>query len=239
VFFEAGGAKADATARLIGRDVCRFDRVCDHLIVVDTSMPGFDGAPAVVGAYRLLRGDVAEANFGFYSESEFDLAALIARHPGKRLLELGRSCVAPGYRGKRALELLWRGLWIYALHHRVDAMFGCASFPGADAKAHAAALQFLQGEDDGDPDWQVEAIAGRAADLGQGPATPLPKRAAIRALPPMIKGYWRLGAKFGRQAVVDQHFGATDVFAVVPVAGIEARYLDYFSPERGPASLAA
>lgn len=239
VFFEAGGAKADATARLIGRDVCRFDRVCDHLIVVDTSVLRLDGAPTVVGAYRLLRDDVAAANFGFYSQSEFDVAALATRHRGKRLLELGRSCVAPGYRGKRALELLWRGVWIYALHHRIDAMFGCASFPGANPKAHAAALQFLQGEGDGDPDWRVDALAGRAADLGPLPATPLAARAAIRALPPMIKGYWRLGAKFSRQAVVDEHFGATDVFAVVPVAGIGARYLDHFSPERGAASLAA
>ena len=129
VFFEEGAAKADATARLIRRDVCRFDRVCDHLIVVDTSLLRLDRAPTVVGAYRLLRGDVAAANFGFYSEGEFDVAALVARHPGKRLLELGRACVAPGYRGKRALELLWRGVWIYARHHGIDAMFGCASFP--------------------------------------------------------------------------------------------------------------
>ncbi len=239
VFFEEGGAKADPTARLIGRDVCRFDRVCDHLIVVDTSVLRLDGAPSVVGAYRLLRDQVAAANFGFYSEGEFDVAALVARHPGKRLLELGRSCVASGYRGKRALELLWRGIWIYARHHRIDAMFGCASFPGADAKVHAAALKFLQGEDEGDAHWQVDALAGRAADLGPAPVTPLAARAAIRALPPMIKGYWRLGAKFSRQAVVDECFGATDVFAVVPVEGIESRYLDYFSPDRASAPLAA
>jgi L-ornithine Nalpha-acyltransferase len=238
VFFEGGAARADATARLTRRDICRFDRVCDHLIVVDTSAPRREGAPSVVGAYRLLRGEVAAANFGFYSEREFDVAALAARHPGKRLLELGRSCVAPGYRGKRALELLWRGVWIYALHHRIDAMFGCASFPGADAKAHAAALRFLRGESD-DAQWTVAAAAGRAADLGREPATPLAARAAIRALPPLIKGYWRLGAKFGPQAVIDEDFGATDVFAVVPVADIGARYLDHFSPGRAAASLAA
>jgi L-ornithine Nalpha-acyltransferase len=238
VFFEEGAARSDATARLTRRDICRFDRVCDHLLVVDTSAPRREDGPRVVGAYRLLRGEVAAANFGFYSEGEFDVAALVARHPGKRLLELGRSCVAPGYRGKRALELLWRGVWIYALHHRVDAMFGCASFPGADARAHAAALRFLRGESD-DAQWMVAAAAGRAADLGREPASPLAARAAIRALPPLIKGYWRLGAKFGPQAVIDEDFAATDVFAVVPVADIGARYLDHFSPGRAAASLAA
>src|SRR5665213_2395221 len=127
VFFEEGGAIPDQTARLIGRDICAFDRVCDHLIVLDHAATSPGGASKVVGAYRLLRQDVAEANFGFYSAGEFDIAPLIARHSGKRFLELGRSCVARGYRGKPTLELLWRGVWAYVQHHRIDAMFGCAS----------------------------------------------------------------------------------------------------------------
>ena len=131
VFFEEGGAKADATARLIRRDVCRFDRVCDHLIVVDKSVARIDGKPTVIGACRLLRDDVAAANFGFYSAGEFDVASLLERHRGERLLELGRACVAPAYRSnKRAIELLWRGIWAYARHHQAVAIFGCASFPG-------------------------------------------------------------------------------------------------------------
>jgi putative hemolysin len=230
VFFEEGGARPDATAKLIGRDVCRFDRVCDHLIVVDTSILRTDGTPTVAGAYRLLRGDVADANFGFYSAGEFDVASLVARHPGKRLLELGRSCVAPRYRGKRTLELLWRGIWAYARHHRADVMFGCASFPGADPERHAGALRFLRGENGADPLWDVEAVAGRAA-TGNALVAPLEARATMRALPPLIRSYWRLGAKFGPQAVVDETFGATDVFAVMPVAEIEPRYLQHFGAE--------
>ena len=238
VFFEEGGAKSDATARLIRRDVCPFDRVCDHLIVVDTANLRADGAPRVAGAYRLLRGEVAATHFGFYSAGEFDIASLVARHPGKRLLELGRSCVAPGYRGKRTLELLWRGIWAYARHHRTDVMFGCASFPGADPSEHAAALRFLRG--DGGPDalWDVPAAAGRAVDLDLAGLAPANPRAALRALPPLIKSYWRLGAKFGPQAVVDESFGATDVFAVMPVAEIGARYLQHFGTENA-ADLAA
>ncbi len=230
VFFEEGEAKPDPTAQLIRRDVCRFDRVCDHLIVVDTSILRTDGTPTVAGAYRLLRGEVAEANFGFYSASEFDVASLIARHPGKRLLELGRSCVAPGYRGKRTLELLWRGIWAYARHHRIDVMFGCASFPGADPQAHVTALRFLRGDAGPDPLWDVAPVAGRAFEA-QLSADAIDARAALRSLPPLIKGYWRLGAKFGPQAVADESFGATDVFAVMPVAEIEPRYLQHFGAE--------
>ncbi len=238
VFFEEGAARPDPTARLIRRDVCRFDRVCDHLIVVDNAVPRYDGAPTVVGAYRLLRGDAADANFGFYSAGEFDVASLVARHPGQRLLELGRSCVAPGYRGKRTLELLWRGIWAYARHHHIDVMFGCASFPGADPAAHACALRFLRGDRAADAVWDVGAISGRGVDAAPSDDAPLDPRAAIRALPPLIKGYWRLGAKFSPQAVVDENFGATDVFAVMPVAEIEPRYLAHFGGE-GAAALAA
>ena len=238
VFFEEGGALSDPTARLIRRDVCRFDAVCDHLIVVDNDVREIDGSPMVVGAYRLLRQPVAEANFGFYSAGEFDIGALVARHPGRRFLELGRSCVAEGYRGKRTLELLWRGIWAYALHHGVEVMFGCASFSGVDPAAHAPALGFLRGEGEQQPQWAVDALPGRAAVLPAeaGPADP---RAVARALPPLIKGYWRLGAKFGREAVVDHAFGTTDVFVVLPIEEIKDRYLAHFAPRDEAASLAA
>ena len=239
VFFEQGGATPDPTARLIRRDVCRFDRVCDHLIVVDTSVRQRDGGPIVVGAYRVLRQEVAQANFGFYSESEFAVGPLVTRHPGKRFLELGRSCVAEGYRGKRTIELLWRGIWAYALRHRVDVMFGCASFPGAEPVAHAAALSLLRGEPDAASPWEVEAVAGRAAPMREGGARVPDARALGRSLPPLIKGYMRLGARFSRDAVVDKAFGTTDVLVVLPVEEIRSRYLAYFAPADADSSIAA
>jgi putative hemolysin len=239
VFFEEGGAVADPPARFIRRDVCRFDRVCDHLIVVDNSVARFDGSPTVVGAYRLLRQEVAEANFGFYSEREFQVGSLIARHPGRRFLELGRSCVAPGYRGRRTIELLWRGIWDYASRHGVDAMFGCASFPGVDAGEHAMTMRFLRGEDEIEAIWQVDALVCRAVAERPSEKAPLAPREAVRAMPPLIKGYWRLGAKFSREAVVDSRFGTTDLFVVLPIEDIKSRYLAYFAPEPESAPLAA
>lgn len=228
VFFEGGGALPDSTAALIPRDICRFDAVCDHLIVVDNALPGIDGSPTVVGVYRLLRQEVAEARFGFYSAAEFCVGDLIARHPDQRFLELGRSCVAPGYRGKRTLELLWRGIWAYALHYRIDVMFGCASFPGTDARAHAGALQFLRSESPLGDGWFVSAAPGRAVREADGDVAS--GRGVARALPPLVRGYWRLGAAFSHEAVIDEAFRTTDVLVVLPVEGIRARYLAHFAP---------
>jgi putative hemolysin len=225
VFFEEGGARADPLTRLRRRDVCPFDRICDHLIVVDHDAP----APQVVGCYRLLRGEVAAAHGGFYSAQEFDLAPLLARHAGKRFLELGRSCVARDYRGKRVLELLWRGLWAYARHHRVDVMIGCASLPGAEPARHAEALAFLRAQAGAPQDWRAQALPHRRARIdGSAPVARDGARRAQVALPPLVKGYLRAGAWFSGEAVVDHAFGVTDVLVVLPVANIGARYLEHF-----------
>jgi putative hemolysin len=223
VFFEEGGAAPEAESRNARRDICRFDDVCDHILAVE--------AGEVVGAYRLLRGDVAARNFGFYSAAEFDVGALMARHPRLNFMELGRSCVAEGFRGKRTLETLWRGVWAYALNHGVDAMFGCASFPGADARPHAAALAALSSVGATEPEWRVAPSPGSRRAALPPPAT-LDLRAAIRDLPPLVKGYLRLGARFGTDAVIDETFGTTDVFVLLRVVDIQARYLQHFAPEQ-------
>jgi L-ornithine Nalpha-acyltransferase len=232
IFFEEGGALADATARLIRRDICPFDRVCDHLLVVDHA-PADGAKPRVVGVYRLLRQDVAEAHDGFYSASEFEIGPMMARHPDKRFLELGRSCVAADYRNKPTLELLWRGIWAYARHHGVDVMFGCASLEGPDPHAHALALSYLGAAAQSTGPWRVEAAPGRGVAMAAKGHETVDARRAVRALPPLVKGYWRLGASFGPEAVVDLKFGTTDVFVVLPVVDIEARYLAYFGDRDG------
>jgi putative hemolysin len=226
VFFEEGGAIADPTARRMRRDVCPFDRVCDHLIVFDSSVADRRGRPMVVGAYRLLRQEIAEANFGFYSANEFVIAPMLRRHPASRFLELGRSCVARDYRSRTTIELLWRGIWAYVRQHGIDVMFGCASFPGTDVEAHAMPLSFLTQEGPSPEGWRVEALPGRATARINIPVDD--ERRILRSLPALIKGYWRLGATFSPEAVVDHCFGATDIFVTMPVAEIEARYIRFF-----------
>jgi putative hemolysin len=239
IFFEEGGAIPNPAARLTRRDLCRFDSVCDHLVVVDRMAPARDGSPSVVGVYRLLRQDVAERNFGFYSSREFEVERLIARHPGMRFLEVGRACIAETHRGRRVLELLWRGLWAYARHHAIDAMIGCASLPGADPRAHAATIRWLAASG-GDPSWRVAPRSDRRFTRDDdGARRGLDARALARRLPPLVKGYWRLGATFSPVPAVDAAFGATDLFVAMPLSDIEARYLKHFGVEALRRPLAA
>lgn len=236
VFFKEGKAHASMQSALRRRDICPFDRYCDHLIVLDHSKATYFGkkGPRVVGAYRLLRQDVAEAHDGFYSATEFDIAPMFERHRGKRFLELGRSCVLPEYRSKRALELLWRGIWAYVRHHRIDVLIGCASFDGVNPRAHAQALSFLRQHAAASAEWRVAPLSSRGAGVAAIASDSGNARRTVNELPPLIKGYLRLGAMFAEDAVVDYQFGTTDVFVVLPVTRIEPRYIDYFATPSTP-----
>jgi putative hemolysin len=235
VFYEQGGAKADRTAALIRRDICPFDAACDHLLVIDHAAVNRFGKPKpkVVGTYRLLRQDRAEAHNGFYSAQEYDIAPLLARHASKRFLELGRSCVLAPYRSKRTLELLWRGIWAYTKHYRIDALFGCASLEGTNPLAHAASLSFLSHFANASEEWNVRALQARHVPMQILNRDSVDKRRALAALPPLIKGYLRCGAKIGDGAVVDRQFGTTDLFIIMPVAELDLRYIEHFG---GPAA---
>ncbi|CUX25663.1 MULTISPECIES: GNAT family N-acetyltransferase [Agrobacterium] len=230
VFVEEMKAHLPAEAMRRKRDFDAWDSVCDHLLVLDKSIEG-DSEDQIVGTYRLLRQEVALANNGFYSASEFDIAGLVARHPGKRFMELGRSCVLPEYRTKRTVELLWQGNWSYAVKHRMDAMIGCASFPGVQPEAHALALSFLHHNCLAKGEWEAVALPELYHEMDLVPVEALNARKALNAMPPLIKGYMRLGAMFGSGAVVDHAFNTTDVLVVLPVSSIAGRYISYYGGE--------
>jgi L-ornithine Nalpha-acyltransferase len=184
----------------------------------------------VVGTYRLLRGEVAERHAGFYSEGEYDLEPILAAQGHRRLLELGRSCVLKPYRSKRTVELLWQGIYAYVLHHRIDALIGCASLEGTDPDRLALPLSFLHHHARAPEAWRARALPERAVAMDRLPREAVDPKAALQALPPLIKGYLRLGATFGEGAVVDHQFGTTDVFVALPVEAIGARYRGHFAP---------
>ncbi len=227
VFVEEMGARLPADAMRRSRDIDAFDAVCDHLLVLDNAIEG-DPEDQIVGTYRLLRQETALANKGFYSASEFEIESLIARHPDKRFMELGRSCVLPEYRTKRTLELLWQGNWAYAVRHRMDAMIGCASFPGIQPEAHALALSFLHHSCGSKAEWRTEALPELYREMDMMPLEAINPRRALNAMPPLIKGYMRLGAMFGAGAVVDHAFNTTDVLVILPVSSIAGRYINYY-----------
>lgn len=214
------------------RDVDSWDAICDHLLVLDAAIEG-DPEDQIVGTYRLLRQDVAERAGGFYSASEFDVGALVSRHSNKRFMELGRSCVLPKYRTKRTVELLWQGNWAYALRYGVDAMFGCGSFPGTVPAEHALALSFLHHNIRARDEWAVSARAELHRTMDMMPVEAINPKKALAALPPLIKGYMRLGAMVGDGAVVDHAFRTTDVLIVLPISNISGRYLNYYGADAG------
>lgn len=230
VFYEEGGAIAGADMARKRRDLCGFDAICDHLIVVDTqaNAPHRGSKQLPVGTYRLLRREVAERHNGFYSQGEFDLAPMLDRHPRLRFLELGRSCVHSEYRSKRVIELLWRGLWLYAKRYRIDALIGCASLPGTNLDTLRLPLSLLLANCQADARWQVAAWPRGAADFTPLASADFDRRRVFASLPPLLKAYLRTGARCGNNAVIDHQFGTTDVFTVLPIAEAEGRYLTHY-----------
>jgi putative hemolysin len=235
VFYEEMSAVPTLRAELRRRDEDPYDAVCDHLLVVDEA--GYDDADAwgglkrqkVVGTYRVLRQEVAERTLGFYTQSEYDIAPLVeARSPHYRFMELGRSCVQGPYRNKRTVELLWHGLWTYVREHKIDVMIGCASLPGTDPDAHAMALSFLHHNALAPPEWRCRAHDDLYVPMDRLPRDEVDMKAALKSLPPLIKGYLRLGAYVGDGAVIDRQFGTTDVLIILPVEKIDPRYFEHF-----------
>ncbi|BCP55817.1 hypothetical protein K32_44340 [Kaistia sp. 32K] len=228
VFYEEMSAIPDMQAQLSRRDRDGFDKICDHLLVIDHDTRTSAGESAIVGTYRLLRQEVAERHTGFYSANEFDIGALVERHQRLNFLELGRSCVLKPYRTKRTVELLWHGIWSYVRSHKIDVMVGCASLEGTDPDALALPLSFLHHNARAPAEWSVSAIAGRGVPMDRLGEAEIDMKAALKTLPPLIKGYLRLGAYIGDGAVVDRQFGTTDVLIILPVQSISERYVNHY-----------
>jgi putative hemolysin len=230
VFYEEMSATPGALAMLSRRDEDVYDPIFDHLLVIDRGDPAKKGwrRPQVVGTYRVLRQDVAELHDGFYTQGEYDIAPLIQSKPDYSFIELGRSCVLKPYRNRRTLELLWQGVWSYVREHGADVMIGCASFPGTDPSAHALALSFLHHTALAPEEWRVRAHDHLRVDMNMMPKDAVNLRAAVKALPPLIKGYLRVGAYVGDGAVIDHQFGTTDVLIIMPIEAINTRYFAHF-----------
>lgn len=232
VFYEELSAIVDESTGGGRSDVDRFDEFCDHLIVV-RSAPSHQSEPILledgelVGTYRLMRQDMAARHGSFYTEGEFDVAPMLAAHAGLHFLELGRSCVLKPYRTKPVLELLWQGIWNYVRDHGIDVMFGCASFEGTDPDLHATALTFLARNCAAPPEWRVQALPHRYVGMNRLVGALDPKH-ALRSLPPLIKGYLRLGCYIGEGAVIDASFNTLDVLIILPVSAINKRYFTHF-----------
>jgi putative hemolysin len=233
VFYQEGSAIPNPGRLFARRDVDAYDAICDHLLVLDhDARETPSGRPTVVGTYRLLRQSLAEDYGGFYTAGEFDISSLIARHGKLNFLELGRSCVLAPYRNKRTVELLWHGIHAYVAQNHIDVMIGCACLDGTEPKQLALPLSFLHHYARAPEEWRAQALPERYVEMNRLSKETIDPKAALRVLPPLVKGYLRLGAYIGDGAVVDYEFGTTDVLVVLPFSVIQKRYFEHFDLSR-------
>ncbi|RFD19971.1 GNAT family N-acetyltransferase [Komagataeibacter melaceti] len=224
VFYEEMGARPDSRTARLQRDVDEFDDYADHLLVIDHAISS--GAKGVVGTYRLMQGDAAKKLGRFYSSSEYDISPL-TEFPG-RLLEVGRSCVDREYRGRAAMQLLWRGIASYIFLHRIDVLFGCASLPGTDPDALSDELTYLYHNHLAPPALRVRALAERRVEMLRSDPQLIDHRRSLARLPPLIKGYLRLGGYVGDGAVIDAQFNTTDVAVLVKSELLADKYYRHY-----------
>jgi len=224
VFYEEMGAEPTPEMARARRDFDRFDDVADHLLVIDHTRG--TGPQSVIGTYRLIRRSAAARVGRFYSAEEYDISSIVA-YPGE-ILELGRSCVDAGARNRPTMQLLWRGIATYIFFHQIDLMFGCASLPGTDPDALAAPLSYLYYHHLAPPALRPRALAARYVDMRRLPAGEIDHAKALSELPPLIKGYLRLGGFVGDGAVIDHQFNTTDVAIVVKTDLVTDKYYRHY-----------
>jgi putative hemolysin len=224
VFYGEMGAKADRETAATQRDKDAYDAVADHLMVVDHALG--DGPDGVVGTYRLIRREAAAKLGQFYSADEYDLGP-VERFDGN-IMELGRSCVAAAYRGRATMQLLWSGIAAYVFHHDIKLMFGCASLPGIDPDALGEELTYLYYHHLAPRDIRPRALPHRYIEMRRVDRDAYEPRRALASLPPLIKGYLRLGGFVGDGAVVDPQFNTTDVAVVVKTELVTERYYRHY-----------
>lgn len=227
VFYEEMSAKATAEMAAAKRDFDAFDKHCDHMVVFDRARGA--GPEAIIGTYRVMRREAAKRCGRFYTAGEYDIANLLA-YPGEAM-ELGRSCIEADHRSGGTMQLLWRGIAEYVLAHDVGLMFGCASLPGVEPEALAVPLSYLYHHHLAPPALRARALPERRVAMNVVPVGDISPRRALHMLPPLIKGYLRLGGFVGEGAVVDHDFGTTDVCVVVKTEWVTDRYLRHYTRE--------
>jgi len=216
VFAEEMGAKLPSAH--LGLDIDRFDKYCDHLLVRDHSNE------KVVGTYRILPPEQAVKAGGYYSETEFDLSRLANMRD--RMVEVGRSCVHEDYRDGATITQLWSGLAEYVTKNNHEYLIGCASISMGDGGHYAASVYN-----------KIHKLHAAPAEYRVFPHCRLPLESLNQNLevivPPLIKGYLRLGAYIAGEPAWDPDFNCADVFILMPVSRMNARYAKHFMRQAG------
>ncbi|MEP5730903.1 MAG: GNAT family N-acyltransferase [Sulfitobacter sp.] len=215
VFVRELGGGGDMVDHAQGLEQDALDPFFDHLVLRD------DNSDAVVGVYRVLRPEKAQEAGRYYSQSEYDLTPLL--RSGRRILELGRSCLHPAYRGGTGMHHLWSGLATYVAEHRIEILFGVASFHGTDISRLTQPLSLLHHRHLAPKALRVKAQEGAFQRMDLIDADQLDRKAAMMQIPSLIKAYLRLGGTVGEGAFIDHTFNTTDVCLIMDTAQMSER----------------
>lgn len=219
VFYEEMQAKADTETLASKVDQDSLDDYCQHLIVLNSDSK-------IVGTYRLVNRNAAQEHGRFYTETEYDISRIIA-YDGE-VLELGRSCVAADYRTGVTMQLLWQGIANYVFAYGIEIMFGCGSLPGTDIKNLQPALSYLHHFHQAPKNICPRALEERYVNMAVVDKDNMDEKKILASLPPLIKGYLRVGGKVGDGAVIDWQFNTTDICLVLKTEKLTKRYQKHF-----------
>ncbi|MDP2795317.1 MAG: GNAT family N-acyltransferase [Sulfurisoma sp.] len=211
VFAEELGARI--RPRVAGVDADFYDPHCEHLIVRD------EQAGKVVGTYRILTPEAATKVGNYYTENEFDLTRL--QHLRAGMVEVGRSCIHPDYRGGAVIALLWGKLAEFMLKNEYRYLIGCASIGMADG-GHNAANLFVQLLDA-----HIAPLEYRVFPRDRLPFERLVTGHAAE-VPPLLKGYLRAGAWICGDPAWDPDFNTADLPLLLPMDRLSPRYARHF-----------
>ena len=220
VFIEELGGNGDLVDHDLQLEKDRFDPYFNHLILIDQRRDA-KALDHVVGVYRMLDRAGAKRAGQFYSETEYDLSPL--KNSGRNLLELGRSCVHPDYRGGLAVHYLWNGLAEYVAKNEIEVLFGVASFHGVDPKALALPLSYLHNNHLAPEDLRVKVRDGHFQSMNLLGPDQSTRASAMREIPSLIKAYLRIGGFVGDGAFIDHSFNTVDVCLLLDTARMSPR----------------
>lgn len=235
IFYNEKGARPTLETAACQRDFDDFDDIADHLLVIDHSLGS--GQERVVGTYRLMRREHARQAGCFYTASEYDISPILAQPC--EVMELGRSCVDARYRNRHTMQQLWRGIAAYVFRHDVGLMFGCASLHGTDIDALAPSLSYLHDNHLAPESMRPVVLPQYYQSMALVDPQTLDARRVLAGLPPLMKGYLRLGGFVGDGAYIDRQFNTTDVCIIVKTDLVTEKYLRHYDRTARSVSVAA
>ena len=222
VFYKEKKAIPTITKKFLRLDYDKVDKFADHLIVIDKNKKGIKNK--IIGTYRLLRGDIAAHCGEFYTSSEFDLSKILNSYKNNQILELGRSCVHQDYRNGTIVNLLWKAIAQYVKLYEIKILLGCASFHGTDVMKYTNELSYLRKNFSLPDELSVKSLDTKIYPAYNKINSNNNDLRTFVKLPPLIKGYLRIGGKVSHDCFVDYKFNTIDLCVVVTTDNINKKY---------------